>query len=182
MEQEAPQQRQQQRSTAAVHASEDAAQCVQQRTAEQVIDVPDDAGEPERKLRNELVSKLSKRLPRRLLSERQTETSLMMLWFRPRRPCAQVFGRTSGSPKRWPSTLTRPAVTYATLCAVVEYTTPVSAENTATAPVDENVTAVPLICRRGRRSRIVVAGSYERGLPICSTPVELFGHGHQHQQ
>ena len=43
---EAPQQRQQQQlSAAAVRTSEDdAAQCVQQRTAEQVIDVPDDAG------------------------------------------------------------------------------------------------------------------------------------------
>ena len=43
---EAPQQRQQQQlSSATVCAPDhDAAQCVQQRTAEQVIDVPDDAG------------------------------------------------------------------------------------------------------------------------------------------
>ena len=35
------------------------------------------------------------------LSEHHSENSLMTLWLRPRRPCAEGIGRTAGSPLRW---------------------------------------------------------------------------------
>ena len=75
---EAPQQRQQQQlNAAAVRTSEDdAAQCVQQRTAEQIIDVPDDAGTSAQQ-RNELLSKLSKWMTRRQLCSRWTKSRSM---------------------------------------------------------------------------------------------------------
>ena len=203
---EAPQQRQQhQLSSATVCAPDhDAAQCVQQRTAEQVIDVPDDAGTSAQQRTVEQVVKVADETtavnqldqepldethrvemrakaapsPRGLAhtsratragaspvrgrsqaplqarqstdSERQTENSLMMLWLRPRRPCAEGIGRTAGSPVRWLNALIRPAVTYATPCPVVEYIAPVSAAHAATVPVNEYATPVPFICHRGR--------------------------------
>ena len=51
----------------------------------------------------------------------------MMLRLRPRRPCAQGIGRTAGSPVRWLNALTRPAVTNATPCLVVQSLAPVPA-------------------------------------------------------
>ena len=62
---------------------------------------------------------------------------LLLLCPRLRRPCAQGIGRTAGSPVRWLNALTRPAVTYATPCHVVEYIAPVPAVCAATVPVNE---------------------------------------------
>ena len=45
---------------------------------------------------------------------------------------------------------TQPAVTYATLCPVVEYIAPVFAVYAAAVPVNEYATPVPFICHRGR--------------------------------
>ena len=50
--------------------------------------------------------------------------------------CARI-GRTEGSPVRWLNALTRPAVTYATPCPVVEYIAPVPAVFAATVPGNE---------------------------------------------
>ena len=91
--------------------------------------------------------------------------------------CAQGIGRTAGSPVRRLSAWTRPAVTYSTPVPVIEYISPVSAVYTATVPVNEYAASAPVICRRGRRSRSVVAGSHERGLPIWSKRAELFSDG-----
>ena len=202
---EAPQQQQQQLSSATVCAPDhDAAKCVQQRTAEQVIDGPDDAGTSAQQRTVEQVVEVADETtavnpldqepldethrvdmrakaapsPRGLAhtsratragaspvrgrsqaplqarqstdSERQTENSLMMLWLRKRRPCAQGIGRTASSPVRWLNALIRPAMTHATPCPVVEYIAPASAAHAATVPVNEHATPVPFICHRGR--------------------------------